>query len=99
MKKNLLPAITLLLCSLASSLAQGATDWSTQDYDLYPGDFNHDGHADIFLQSTTPGDNYLLLADARGNINGISETVPNNTQGLVWSADQHRIIAGDFNGD
>ncbi|MFL6604617.1 MAG: FG-GAP-like repeat-containing protein [Steroidobacteraceae bacterium] len=141
---------------LTDQLARGATDWSTQDYDLYPGDFNgdgktdilyvakdaskvsgialsdgagpnipfqswpsnylgipwygnhynviigdfnDDGHADIFLQSTTPGDHYLLLADQRGNINGISETVPNTTQGVSWSADKHRILAGDFNGD
>ena len=142
---------TMLLASLAV-----ATDWSTQDYDLYPGDFDGDGKTDILyiakavekasgiarsdgvapnqiwqswpsnyfgiqwygdmyvavvadfnndskddvlLQRRTPGDSYLLLADTSGRFSGISQTIGNSQLGLTWSLDQHRILAGDFNGD
>jgi RHS repeat-associated protein len=150
----------LLLATLGSAVglaAHAATDWSTQDYDLYPGDFDGDGHtdilyvakdpskasgiarsdasngpngawqswagnflgipwygnlysvivadfngdlkADILLQRNTPGDHYLLLADAQGKITGIDQTIPNSSAGVVWSGDQHKVVAGDFNRD
>lgn len=161
MKKNE-PSVSLALLFFAtlalgcSQPAAAATDWSTQDYDLYAGDFNGDGKtdilyiakdpskvsgialsdgtgpnvpwqswqsnflgiawygnsynvvvadfngdkkADIFLQAKAPGDNYLILTGTDGHIRAISQTVGNGAMGLTWSADQHRIIAGDFNGD
>jgi hypothetical protein len=155
-KKNSV-AMTILAVGLwFSSLAQAATTWSTQDYDLYAGDFNGDGktdilyiakssanasginlsdgtgpniplqiwpsnylgipwygnqfkviladfngdgHTDILLQANTPGDSYLLLANAQGMITGVSEAIPSTLAGLGWSADQHRLVAGDFNHD
>ena len=156
--KNLVFGCTVAVFGLfCASVVRGATDWSAQDYDLYPGDFdgdgktdllyvskdpakasgiarsdasgapntqwqswpsgflgipwhsnqyavlvadfNGDGKADIFLQRNSPGDHFLLLTDANGKIVGISQTVANSAMGLTWSADQHKIIAGDFNGD
>jgi RHS repeat-associated protein len=148
----------VVLCRAAFA----TTDWSTQDYDLYPGDFDGDGktdvlyiakdpsrasgialsdgtgpnipfqswpsnylgipwygnhfnvivadfngpdvsghhHADIFLQSAGPGgDSYLLLSNDEGKIVGISQTLTNGDQGVDWSGDKHRIVAGDFNLD
>jgi RHS repeat-associated protein len=73
--------------------------WSGNRYQVIVADFNGDGHADILLQSSSPGDNYLLLSDAHGNVVGISQTIGNSTGGIVWSQDQHHIVAGDFNHD
>ena len=46
-----------------------------------------------------PGDSYLLLTDSSGNVSAISQTVPNNYMGLVWSGGDHHLVVGDFNGD
>lgn len=156
MKKNLLEFVTIVAWLLYASVSSAATDWSTQDYDLYPGDFDGDGKTDllyvardaskasgiarsdgsgpnipyqswpsnylgipwhgniygvvvadfnnddkddVFLQRSTAGDSFLLLTDANGKISGISQTVANTALGLTWSADQHKLLAGDFNGD
>jgi RHS repeat-associated protein len=155
MNKNVLAGI-VVSAALACTETFAATDWSTQDYDLYPGDFNADGYtdllyiakdasdvsgiavsngtapnvpwqtwpanylgipwsgnayavtvadfsgdgrADVFLQRKVSGDHYLLIANAAGKITAISQTVPNSHLGLTWSADTHRVVAGDFNGD
>jgi RHS repeat-associated protein len=74
-------------------------NWSGNNYKVIVADFNGDGKADIFLQSVGPGNNYLLLTSSAGFVVGISQTVPNSAMGLIWSADQHHIVAGDFNGD
>lgn len=151
-------ALALIIASgvLAGGRASAATEWSTQDYDLYPGDFdgdgktdllyvakdmsqasgiarsdgtgpniafqswpsnylgipwhsnvytvivedfNGDGKADVFLQRSTAGDHFLLLTDAHGKVTGITQTLSNSALGLTWSADQHKIHAGDFSGD
>src|SRR5438477_1780 len=73
--------------------------WSSNAYTVVVGDFNEDGKTDIFLQSNIPGDSYLLLTDSSGKITAISQTLPAQAMGLVWSADQHRLVVGDFNGD
>ena len=72
--------------------------WSSASYNVIVADFNGDGKADILLQSKTPGDSYLLLAGASG-ITAMSQTIAVDTAGISWSADQHLIVAGDFNGD
>ena len=73
-------------------------NWSGNAYNVIVADFNGDGKADIFLQSTTPGNSYLLLTSNTGLVVGISQTVANSTMGLIWSGDQHHIIAGAFGG-
>jgi hypothetical protein len=72
--------------------------WSSGQYTIIVADFDGDGKADILLQRKTPGDHYLLLTEA-GGVGAISQTIAQNTAGIAWSADQHRIVAGDFNGD
>ena len=74
-------------------------NWSSNAYNVIVADFNGDGKADIFLQSVGPGNSYLLLTSNTGLVVGISQTIANGAMGLTWSADQHHIIAGDFNGD
>jgi RHS repeat-associated protein len=73
--------------------------WSGNLYNVIVADFNGDAKADIFLQRATAGDSYLLLADGGGKIIGISQTIANGALGLMWSADQHKLIAGDINND
>lgn len=73
--------------------------WSSNAYTVLVGDFNGDGKTDIFLQSNGPGDSYLLLTDSSGQISAISQTVPEQAMGIDWSADQHHLVVGDFNGD
>jgi hypothetical protein len=74
-------------------------NWSGNAYAVIVADFNGDGKADIFLQSTTPGNSFLLLTSNTGLVVGISQTISNGAMGLTWSGDQHHIVAGDFNGD
>jgi RHS repeat-associated protein len=74
-------------------------NWSGNAYNVIVADFNGDGKADIFLQSVGPGNSYLLLTSNTGLVVGISQTIANGAMGLTWSADQHHIVAGDFNGD
>ena len=73
--------------------------WSSDAYTVLVGDFNGDGKTDILLQSNGPGDSYLILTDASGHVSAISQTIPEEAIGLAWSADQHRLVVGDFNGD
>ena len=73
-------------------------NWSGNAYNVIVADFNGDGKADILLQSVTPGNSYLLLTSPAGYVVGISQVIPETTMGLMWSADQHRIIAGAFTG-
>jgi RHS repeat-associated protein len=74
-------------------------DWSRNQYNVIIGDFNGDGKADIFLQRATPGDSYLLITDSTKRISAISQAIQNDALGFVWSADQHKIVAGSFSGD
>jgi YD repeat-containing protein len=73
--------------------------WHSSTYKPIVGDFNGDGKADVFLQRQAQGDHYVLLSNSSGQITAINQTVPFNQGGQIWSADGHRIVAGDFNGD
>lgn len=73
--------------------------WSGNQYNVIVADFNGDGKADILLQKVSAGDHYLLLSDSGGKIVGISQTIANGALGVTWSADQHKLLAGDINND
>jgi hypothetical protein len=73
--------------------------WHSGIYKAIVADFNGDSRADILLQRQTPGDHYLLLANGSGQFNAISQAIPNVLDQQAWSADAHRVIVGDFDGN
>jgi hypothetical protein len=73
--------------------------WHGRAYRPVVGDFNGDGRDDIFLQRESPGDHFLLLAKAGGNFTAIHQVIPERLGRQAWSGLEHRIVAGDFNGD
>jgi RHS repeat-associated protein len=156
MNKNGIRSAALVFGLIGAATVNAATDWSAQDYDLYPGDFDgddktdllyiakdaskasgiarSDGSApnipfqswpsnylgipwsgnqyvaivadfdgkngdDLLLQRRTAGDSFLLLTDENGKFTSIHQTIGNTALNLEWSADQHRILAGDFDGN
>jgi RHS repeat-associated protein len=80
--------------------------WSTGQYVPAIGDFNGDGKSDIFMQAASAGAaSYVLLANTNtaygnvGQIIGISQGIGYTDLGTQWSADQHKLLVGDFDGD
>jgi hypothetical protein len=73
--------------------------WWGNQYVVVTADFNGDGNTDILMQRKVPGDSYLLLATTQNTFTGISQTIASNALGVAWTADQHKLHAGDFNGD
>jgi RHS repeat-associated protein len=75
--------------------------WWGNQYVILTADFNGDGNSDILMQRKSSGDSYLLLAAGAGTFPGISQTIASAAFGasLSFSADQHKLHAGDFNGD
>lgn len=73
--------------------------WHSGLYKPIVGDFNGDSRADVLLQRQAPGDHYVLLTNTSGQLAGISQSIPSSLGGQLWSADAHRIVSGDFNGD
>jgi RHS repeat-associated protein len=73
--------------------------WHSGTYKAFVADFNGDTRADILLQRQSQGDHYLLFSNSTGQINAISQTIPSNLGGQIWSADAHRIVVGDFDGN
>ena len=67
--------------------------WHSAAYVPVIGDFDWDGRDDIFMHRQTSGDHVLLLSLPGRMFDGVSQIIGNSTAGLVWSGDQHRIIA------
>jgi RHS repeat-associated protein len=68
--------------------------------DLHVGDFDGDGHDDVYAQPVDPaGTHAILIANANGVLGGLSEAFSSPHLGLDWSAAASRITVGDFDGD
>jgi hypothetical protein len=84
---------------LFSAIANAATTWSAQDYDVSSGDFNGDGKSDI-----------LYIAKGAGQPSGIAlsdgvapnialQSWPSNYLGIQWYGGLYSAIVADFNYD
>lgn len=73
--------------------------WHSNLYRVVVADFNGDNRSDVFLQRNSTGDHHLLLANDNGKLAAINQTIANQYLGYTWSGDEHRALAGDFNGD
>jgi RHS repeat-associated protein len=90
----------LVLSLATATVAQGATQFSTVDYSLYPGDFNGDGRTDLLYIGKTPDKvNGIALGDASGAPQLGFQSWPATYLGLPWSTGQFVPAIGDFNGD
>jgi RHS repeat-associated protein len=70
-------------------------NWSTDVYNVVVGTFCGSAKTDILLQAKTSGNySYILCADQYGKISGINLAIPSIYQGVEWTADKHKIIAG-----
>lgn len=99
MRMRILASLFLALAAVACSSAWAATEWNTEEYDLYPGDFDGDGKTDI-----------LYLAKDAARASGIArsdgtapnipwQSWPSNYLGIPWSGSVCNAIIADFNND
>jgi RHS repeat-associated protein len=81
--------------------AHAATDWSAQDYDLYPGDFNGDGVTDILYVAKHPSmqSGITSLSTAYVWMPPVSQTWEGNHLGIQWYGNAYTPVLGDYNGD
>jgi hypothetical protein len=73
-------AAAVLFCQVVGA----TTPWSVQDYDLYSGDFDGDGIADL-----------LYVAKAPGNLSGIARGVTGSGEEPLTVSPDGRIFQGN----
>jgi RHS repeat-associated protein len=79
--------------------------WSTGQFIPAVGDFNGDGKSDVLMQAATAGTSYVVLANTNtalgevGQFIGVQQEIVQTQFGVTWSADQHKLLVGDFDGD
>ena len=99
MNKNGIRIATIVLGLIGAAAVNAATDWSTQDYDLYPGDFDGDGKTDL-LYVAKDASKASGIARSDGSAPNIPfQSWPSNYLGIPWSGNQYVVIVADFNGD
>ena len=91
MKKNIGAAWLLLLLGV-TPVAQANTTWSAQDYDLYSGDFNGDGVADLLYIAKAPGNLSGIALGGGGGFNPSFQSWPSNYLGINWSGNQYNVV-------
>ncbi len=73
--------------------------WHSGNYEPVVSDYNGDGRSDLLLHATGAGAwSYLLYTNSEGRFDSTSihQSIPAYCQGLYWTANEHRIIAGNF---
>lgn len=79
--------------------AQAASDWNSQDYDVYPGDFNGDGKQDLlYIAISDDRENGIALSDGAQPVGG-HQIWSATGFGIPWSAHTYIPVIGDFNWD
>lgn len=69
-----------------------ATTWSTQDYDLYSGDFDGDGVADLLYIAKAPGNLSGIARGVNGGFDSSFQSWPSNYLGISWSGNQYTVV-------
>jgi len=91
MNKNLRAGL-LFLVLLVSRLAQATTQWSAQDYDLYSGDFDGDGVADLLYVAKDPGNRSGIARGVKGGFDTSFESWTSDYLGISWSGNQYTVV-------
>lgn len=99
MNKNRLRTAAIVIGFLGAGVATAATDWSAQDYDLYPGDFDGDGKTDLLYVAKDAAKSSGIARSDASAPNIPFQSWPSNYLGIPWSGNQYSVIVADFNGD
>src|SRR5882724_2337645 len=90
---------TVVTLLLVGACAQAATSWSSQDYDLYSGDFNGDGKIDLlYVAKDSSRASGIALSDGTAPNIGW-QSWPSDYLGIQWYGGQYVAVVGDFNND
>ncbi len=73
--------------------------WDSNNSRLIVGDYDGDGHDDIFLHGKNNNRHGLALADKNGQFGTLAFDFDNNLYDLDWSDKNATLNAGDFDGD
>ena len=89
-----------LLALVIGGVASASTEWNTQEYDLYAGDFDGNGYADILYIAKDPSmPSGIALSNGSGVAQVSWQSWESNFLGIDWSSNHYNVIIGDFNGD
>jgi len=98
-KMKNIAALAFVISALVAGVAHGATDWSTEDYDLYPGDFDGDGKTDLlYVAKDAAKASGIARSDGSGP-NIPFQSWPSNFLGIPWHSNVYTVVVADFNGD
>ena len=74
--------------------------WDAQHHMLVVGDFNGDSRDDVFLQGRQNRYRHAVaFSAADGTFDALALDFDNTHLDIDWAADQHQLIAGDFDGN
>ncbi|HEY0680972.1 MAG TPA: VCBS repeat-containing protein [Steroidobacter sp.] len=97
--KKIAMLVVMISAGLGAATALGATDWSTEDYDLYPGDFDGDGKTDLlYVAKDAARTSGIVRSDGSGP-NIPFQSWPSNFLGIPWHSNLYTVVVADFNGD
>src|SRR5687767_13086111 len=89
----------LVCAALLASVAHGASEWNSADYDLYPGDFNGDGRSDLlYVALSSHQESGIALSDGTRPIGG-HQVWTGGAFGIHWHSRIYVPVIGDFNWD
>ena len=101
--KKTIPWLLTLLSFFGLEPVVAATQYDSQDYDLYSGDFNGDGLTDILYvaKSANMASGIALSSGTNGPsaTDSPGQSWPSNYLGIQWWGNAYNVIVADFNGD
>jgi hypothetical protein len=91
--------VALVAISLSPVGLHATTEWSAQDFDLYPGDFNGDGKTDILFIAKDPSKRSGIAAFDGNGPNLAWQMWSSSHLGIQWHGGLYSAIVADFNND